>query len=284
MEYFLQIGLHTFVLASLYSIIAFGYNLLYSMNRFFDMTYAAYCVLGAYGYFVIAKLGLGIPMTTLITFVVVGSFAYSCERFLYTKLRERKSTAIVLMVTSLGVLTIVQGIIAMIFTSNTQVLRFSNNIFHIGTVTVTDVQIVTIVSALLLYGSAWYVLQRTKFGTQIRAVSDNEELARAIGVDVAKIRRISTVLASCTSASVGILYGMDTSIDPLMGLGLLLKGIIAAIIAGLGSITYGIVGAVLLATSENMTVWFISGEWKDAVAFLILILVLLLRPKGILQK
>lgn len=284
MEYFLQIGLHTLVLASLYAIIALGYNLLYSMNRFFDMTYAAYCVLGAYGYFVIAKLGLGIPLTVLLTFVVVGSIAYSCERFLYTKLRERKSTAIVLMVTSLGVLTIVQGIIAMVFTSNTQVLRFSSNIFHIGTVTITDVQIVTMVSALLLYGTAWYVLQKTKFGTQLRAVSDNEELARATGVAVVKIRRVGTVLASCISASAGILYGMDTSIDPLMGLGLLLKGIIAAIIAGLGSITYGIVGAVLLATSENMAVWFISGEWKDAVAFLVLILVLLLRPKGILQK
>jgi branched-chain amino acid transport system permease protein len=77
---------------------------------------------------------------------------------------------------------------------------------------------------------------------------------------------------------------MDTSIEPLMGLGLLLKGIIAAIIAGLGSITYGIAGAILLATSENMAVWFISGEWKDAVAFLILILVLLIRPQGILKK
>ena len=77
---------------------------------------------------------------------------------------------------------------------------------------------------------------------------------------------------------------MDTSIEPLMGLGLLLKGIIAAIVAGLGSITFGILGALLLATSENAAVWYISGEWKDAVAFLILILVLLVRPQGILQK
>ncbi len=135
-----------------------------------------------------------------------------------------------------------------------------------------------------MYGITWYVLRKTKFGVQLRAVSDNEELARASGINVLRVRRVGTIIASLIGATAGILYGMDTSIEPLMGLGLLLKGIIAAIVAGLGSITFGILGALLLATSENMAVWFISGEWKDAVAFLILILVLLIRPQGILQK
>lgn len=284
MEYFLQIGANTVVLASLYAILALGYNLLYSMNRFFDMTYAGYMVIGAYGYFAIYKIGLGILPTILLTFFSVALIAYGSERFLFAKLRERKSTAVVLMVASLGILTIIQGIIAILFTSNIQVLRASSTVFHMGDVVLTDIHVATIVCAVCLYGATAYVLKKTKRGVQFRAVNDNEELARASGVPVEKIRRVGTVAASLIGALAGILYGMDTSIEPLMGLGLLLKGIITAIIAGLGSITFGILGALLLATSENMAVWFISGEWKDAVAFLILILVLLIRPHGILQK
>jgi branched-subunit amino acid ABC-type transport system permease component len=284
MEYFLQIGVNTLVLASLYAIIALGYNLLYGMNRFFDMTYAGYMVLGAYGYFAINKIGLGIFPTLLLTFISVAALSYLCERFLYTVLRQRQSTAVVMMVTSLGVLTIIQGIIAMVFTSNIQVLGSTSKVFRLGDVVFTDIHIVTITSALLMYIVTWYVLSRTKFGVQLRAVSENEELARASGIQVPQIRLIVTVTASIIGAIAGILYGMDTSIEPLMGLGLLLKGIIAAIIAGLGSISFGIAGAILLATSENAAVWFISGEWKDAVAFLILIIVLLVRPQGILQK
>lgn len=272
------------MLASLYALIALGYNLLYSMNRFFDMTYAGYMVLGAYGYFAIHKLGFSMVVTVLFTFGFVAVLAYLTERFLFATLRARKSTPVVLMVSSLGVLTIIQGIIAILFTSNIQVLRSSSTVFRLGDIVITDIHIATILCALILYGVAWYVLKRTKFGVQFRAVSDNEELARASGVPVNRIRRMGTISASLIGAIAGILYGMDTSIEPLMGLGLLLKGIITAIIGGLGSITFGILGALLLATSENMAVWFISGEWKDAVAFLILIIVLLIRPKGILQK
>jgi branched-subunit amino acid ABC-type transport system permease component len=237
-------------------------------------------VLGAYGYFAIHTLDLWMPLTIFLTFAFVALLAYVCERFLYATLRERRSTPVVLMVTSLGVLTIVQGIIAMVFTSNIQVLRSTSTVFHLGDVVLTDIHSATIVCTLLMYGVTWYVLKKTKFGVQLRAVSDNEELALASGINVSSIRRVGTVVA----ALIGALAGMDTSIEPLMGLGLLLKGIIAAIVAGLGSITFGILGALLLATSENAAVWFISGEWKDAVAFLILILVLLVRPQGILQK
>ncbi len=284
MEYFLQIGVQTLMIASLYAIIALGYNLLYSMNRFFDMTYAGYMVIGAYGYFGVQTLQLGLIGTTLLTLVLTASFAYVCERLLFERLRERKSTPVVLMVASLGLLTVIQGIIALIFTSNIQVLRSTDVVLHIGAVVLTDIHVATIVCAIALYGIAWYVLKHTKFGVRFRAVSDNEELAKASGIEVLKIRRIGVIVASIIGAIAGILYGMDTSIEPLMGLGLLFKGIIAAIIGGLGSITFGIAGAILLATSENVAVWFISGEWKDAVAFLILILVLLIRPQGILQK
>jgi branched-subunit amino acid ABC-type transport system permease component len=210
--------------------------------------------------------------------------AFLCERYLYAALRGRKASGVVLMVASLGVLTIVQGVIAIIFTSNIQVLRSTTNVFHIGDIVITDVGIATIVCALLLYLVAWYILRATKFGVQLRALSDNEELALATGIRVSYLRQVATVAAALIGALAGILYGLSTSIEPLMGLGLLLKAIIAAIIAGLGSIVFGFAGAILLATSENMAVWYIGGGWKDAVAFLILIIVLLIRPQGILKK
>lgn len=280
----MQIAMNTTVVATLYAILALGYNILYSAHRFFDMTYAGYCVLGAYSYFIIMKIGLGIPITIVLALSVVGIVAYLCERYLYAKLQERKATPVVLMVVSLGILTIIQGIIAILFTSNIQVLRSTYTTFHIGGAVFTDVHLATIVCALSLYLVAWYVFRATKFGVQLRAVSDNDELAKASGIPVPTIQRTGTIIASLIGAIAGILSGMNTSIEPLMGLGLLFKGIIAAIIAGLGSMIFGIVGAILLAVSENVGVWFISGEWKDAIAFLILILILLIRPTGMLRK
>ena len=284
MEYFLQIASNTLILASLYALLALGFNFIYSPNKFFDLSYAAYIALGAYIYFAIARAHLPTLATFVLSIIFTALFAIVVEKLLYEKLRMKKSSGAVMMIASLGVLTVVQAFIALLFTSNIQTLSATNDASVFFGIAITQVQIATILFALLAYSLTYILLTRTYLGVQVRAVSDNEELAITSRLPVAKIRLIATLVGASLGVIASILYGMDTSIAPTMGMQLLLKGVIVAIIGGLGSMMYGAIGAILLATIESLVIWYIGAEWKDAIAFFVLIIILLVRPTGLLKK
>jgi branched-subunit amino acid ABC-type transport system permease component len=284
MEYFLQIATNTVILASLYSLLALGFNFLYSTNKFFDLSYAAYLIIGVYSYLSLSGLRLGVIITFILSLCVSALFAICIEKFLYSSLRIKKSSGAVMMIASLGVLTVIQALIAIIFTSNIQTLSAFSETFTLFHIVVTHVQLAIIICAVVAYAMCYFLLKHSSFGVQLRAISDNEELAITSQLNVKSTRLVATALGATLGVIAAILYGMDTSIEPYMGMQLLLKGTIVAIAGGLGSMLYGVVGAVLLATVENLAIWYIGGEWKDAAAFLILIIILLWRPTGILKK
>ena len=188
------------------------------------------------------------------------------------------------MIASLGILTILQALVAMLFTSNVQTLTTEGAVHHIFGTFFTNVHITSFALAILVSLGITFALLKTKIGAQLRAISDNEELALTQGVKVDKLRAYTISAAAILASLAGILYGMDSSIEPLMGMGLLFKGVIAAFIVGLSRTLYVPLGAIILATLENAAIWYFSGEWKDFVAFGTLILVLLIRPSGIIKK
>ncbi len=118
----------------------------------------------------------------------------------------------------------------------------------------------------------------------MEAIRDDEEVARMVGIDTAKIIGRVFFIGSAIAGLAGILIGFDTGIEPTMGMNLLLKGTIAAIIGGVGSLYGGFLGAFVLGFAENFGIWKISGEWKDAIAFVVLIVFLLVRPQGIIKR
>ena len=128
------------------------------------------------------------------------------------------------------------------------------------------------------------LLKYTIFGKAIKAVNDDEEVAKIIGINTNKIIGRVFFIGSAIAGLSGILIGFDTGIEPTMGLGLLLKGVIASIIGGIGNLYGGVIGAFFLGFIENFGIWKISGEWKDAIAFALLIIFLLFRPQGIIKK
>jgi len=127
-------------------------------------------------------------------------------------------------------------------------------------------------------------LKYTLFGKAVRAISDDEEVSKIVGINTEKIMGRVFFIGSAIAGVAGIAVAFDTGIQPTMGFSLLLKGVIAAIIGGIGNVYGGILGAFLLAAIENLGAWQFSGEWKDAVAFVVLIIFLLFRPKGIWPK
>lgn len=284
MEYTLQIALTTILLGSVYALLALGFNFLYSANKFFDLSYASYLLVGTYSYFALSKTHLPLLIIFTLSIFITILFSFIIETYLYRNLRKKKSSNAVLMVSSIGILTVVQALAALIFTSNVETLNVSNTTLTIFGVVITYVQIAIIISMLVAYVLTYFFLKNSTFGIQLRAVSDDEELAITSQVPIKKVRLIATGISVIIGTTVAILYAMDTSLDPYIGMNLLLKGVVVAILGGLGNFMYGLIGAFILAILKNLSIWYIGGEWKDAIAFLVLIMILLFRPTGLLKK
>ena len=138
----------------------------------------------------------------------------------------------------------------------------------------------TVAISILLF----LFLRFTVMGRMVRAISDDVEAARVVGIPVNRVIGFVFFIASAIAGLGGIMVGFETGIEPTMGMSLLLKGVIATIIGGIGNPFGGVLGGVLLGLIENLGIWKISAEWKDAIAFGVLILFLLVRPSGILRR
>ena len=128
----------------------------------------------------------------------------------------------------------------------------------------------------------WLFIQKTKVGKAMRAVSDDPIAANVVGINPERIIRTSFAIGSALAGVAGILISFETNIEPTMGFSAFLKGIIASIIGGIGSIPGAVLGGFFLGLAENLGIWKISAGWKDCIAFAILIIFLLFRPWGIL--
>jgi branched-chain amino acid transport system permease protein len=283
-----QIALNAVIAGAIYTLVAVGFSLIYSAARFFDLGYGALAVAGGYSvlYFY-DKLGLSLVPAIVLGVLIAAVLGVACEYCIYRPLRARKSSNTVMLVVSLGVLTVVQAVIAILFTSQFQTLSKdvgSERIFSIFGGAITETQVVILAAALAIMAALALVLKYSLFGKAVRAVADDEEVANIVGIDSKKIMMAVFAIGSAIGAVAGIGTGFDTGLQPTVGLTLLLKGVVAAIIGGIGSIWGAALGAFLLALIENLGAWQFSGEWKDAIAFAVLIVFLLFRPQGILGK
>ena len=283
----LQLTINSIVAGALYAIIATGFTLSYGVGRFFNLAHGVMTAIGAYTVFYLTK-GLEMNVWFALAFAIVftGAAGWILEQLIYAPLRTRKASNLVLLVASLGAFTALQGMLAIIFSSQIQTLSQggeAQQVFTFGGATITQIQIVTIIAAGLVVIGLVALLRYTLFGKAVRAVSDDEEVSKIVGINTARIIGVVFFIAAATAGLAGILVGFDTAIEPTMGMPLLLKGIIAAIVGGIGNIYGAVLGAFLLGFVENFGIWKISGEWKDAIAFTLLIVFLLFRPQGILN-
>lgn len=286
MEIVPQLILNSIIAGALYSLMALGFNLIFSTAKFFDVGYGAMAVVGGYAFFWLFKgLGWNLWLAIVLAVLAAGLLGYLIDRFIYRTLRRRKASLLVLLVASLGVFTALQALTAILFTSQFRALGTSGQrIFEIGGGVITQIQVVTLVAALVVLAGLAWMLNRTLFGKAVKAISDDGEVAEIVGVNTNRIIGWVFFIGSAIAALAGMLVGFDTGIEPTMGMNLLLKGVIAAIIGGVGNVYGGVVGAFLLGVVENFGIWQISGEWKDAIAFGLLIVFLIFRPQGIFKK
>lgn len=266
---------------------AMAFRLMYSVSPFFNMTLGAVGALGAYASYGLISL-CGFPMWVGIIGAIIACalFSYFLEAGIYTPMRNHGASSMVLMVASLGVYTIFESIILLVFGPQYQNLGSIHSAItvHLGFVNIPLVQALTIVASFLCFAFLNYLLHHTFIGLKIRAVHDSASLANTIGMKNNQIILLVSVLTGIVLGIDGILIGYDTGMTPTMGFNLLFKGMIGAIIGGLANLRGAFLGALFLALAENVGVLIFASEWRDLIAFVIFIAFLSLRPRGIFQK
>jgi branched-subunit amino acid ABC-type transport system permease component len=288
MDIFPQLIINSLIAGAVYALVALGFNLIYSATKFFNLAHGIIAAVGGYSVFYFAQmLGWNIYVAVIIGILLSGITGYGLDKLVYFPLRKKKASNMVLLIASLGAFTALQAMIAILFTSQFQTLspnQETPKIYHIFGGVITQTQLIILLSAIIVMIFLVLLLYKTRFGKTVRAISDDEEVAKIMGINTNQMIGYVFCIGSAIAGLAGILVGFDTGIEPTMGLNLLLKGVIASIVGGVGNIYGGVLGAFLLGLVENFGIWKIAGEWKDAIAFSLLIVFLIFRPKGIMNS
>ena len=216
-----QLVMNAIIAGAAYAILALGFNVIFGITKFLNMAYGAVAVVGAYGVFLFCRLNslplwLGIPLAI----IAAGIVSYLSDVLVFRKLRRRKAVSLVHVVASLGLMLLLQAATAIFFTSQYQGLADQNSptpVYAVAGASITSVQIITVITALaVLFGLA-LVLKKSAFGRAIRAISDDEEVSKIIGINTDHIISMTFFLGGAIAGLAGILVGFDVGISPTMG-------------------------------------------------------------------
>ena len=281
----LQLIFNGIIAGSIYALIALGFAIIHRTTRFFHFAHGVVYVVGAYLAYSFFLLFAVSPVISFFLSIALTSLLGICiDRFVYLPLRKHKTSNLVYLIASFGVFIFIQNLLQLIFGAQILTLRtgpVKEGHFILGAV-ITDIQILIIVASLVLFFLGWFFIQKTKLGKAIRAVADDSVGARVVGINSEKIILAAFAIGSALAGVAGILISLETNIEPTMGMNAILKGIIASIVGGIGSIPGALFGGLFLGLAENLGIWKIQAGWKDTIAFAILIVFLLLRPSGIM--
>ena len=295
MSTLLQQILNGLSLGSIYALIALGYTMVYGILKLINFAHGEVFMIGAYaGYFAALWLGVdsygaaGLPLylaivVLIFAMAVAALLGVTIELFAYRPVRS--APRLTPLITAIGVSLFLQNAAMLLFSPNPRpypaILREVR--FELGGVIVTNVKLTIFgVAVGLMLGLNWFI-QRTWTGKAMRAVSTNLDAARLMGVDTDRIIRATFAVGSALAAAGGILFGLDQiTINPLMGVLTGLKAFVAAVLGGIGNIRGAVLGGLLIGLAEQLTAGYLSPDYRDAITFVILIIVLILRPEGLL--
>ena len=248
---------------------------------------AAAAPLGAYcGLLVAVSPGSSLYLSWAVSCLLAGSVGLALYRGLYVYMRERARSPLIMLVASLGILLAITAFITIVFQSAPRPLpeAFGSAPLTIGGANIKGFNLFTVGVAIVGFIGLLVLLKKTSFGKAVRAIGDDEEVSKVVGINTTVVIAIVFFIGAVYAALAGLLSGHDTAIQPRMGLLLLLKGWIASVVGGIGNLYGAIVGGFALGMIEQFGIWDLAGEWKDAISFILLILFLSFWPKGLLPR
>lgn len=286
---FLQQLINGLQIGSIYALIALGYTMVYGIVKLINFAHGDFIMVG--GYFCIITIPLlataGLPgwLCVFVSMLLCAVLGVVTERVAYKPLRS--SPRISVLITAIGVSYFLQNLFMLIFSANPKPFPsvLPSVQLNFGNVTVGSVTLITVIVSVVLMVLLTLFIKYTKIGRAMRAVSEDMETAKLMGVNVNSTISATFAIGAGLAAVASLLYGSAYPlIEPTTGSMLGLKAFVAAVFGGIGVLPGAMLGGLLLGVIESLTKAYISSAWADAVVFGILVLVLLIKPSGILGK
>jgi branched-chain amino acid transport system permease protein len=282
---------------------AIGITLTYSILRFANFAHGELISWGAYAALAVSSalgmlitplatpvgpfsFGWSLPLALVVAMLLTGCLALLVDFLLFGPLRARGGAVIILVMAGFGAALTLRSLLEFLFTTRpayfTGALQIAMPLG--GGAKATPDQLLSLAVAAILVFAIHLLLTRTAIGRAMRAVSENRQLAGVSGIDVRKIVRIVWLLGAALACLAGVMAGLLVQIRPHMGHDLLLPLFAAAILGGIGSVPGAMLAGLIVGLAEALCVQFIGAEWRAAVAFVVLVAVLLLRPQGLFGR
>jgi branched-chain amino acid transport system permease protein len=274
-------------LGAIYALIALGYTMVYGIIKLINFAHGDIMMVGAYvGFFSITLLGTNIVVAMLVAMIFCAALGVIMEKIAYRPLRN--STRIAALITAIGLSLFLEYITVVILGPAQKVFpasAFPVKVYNIAGLSILNKQIFVFVSAVLLMLILQYIIKRTKTGKAMRAVSLDQEAAVLMGISVDRTISITFAIGSALAAAAGVMIGVYyQTINPLMGIIPGLKAFVAAVLGGIGLIPGAMVGGFVMGLLETMVSGYGNSLYRDAVAFGVLIIILLIKPTGLFGK
>jgi len=286
LEQFLQQVINGISLGSIYALIALGYTMVYGIIKLINFAHCDVYMIGAYiGFALTRYAGLGFFPALIVSMIACGVLGVVIEKVAYKPLRN--SSRIAVLITAIGMSLLLEY--GMMFFVGPDVRSYpavlTNKLFEIGGIVISMQQIYIVLTAVVLMIALQFLVKKTRTGKAMRAVSIDRDAAELMGIKVDSTISYTFLIGSALAGAAGVLVGIYyNSIDPLMGMIPGIKAFVAAVLGGIGSIPGAMVGGLAIGIIETMVSGYGSSLFRDAVVFAILILVLIIKPSGLLGK
>lgn len=281
----LQIVVSGILLGGVYALFATGLNLIFGVMKIINLGHGELMMLGAYvTFFLFTQAGVNPLLSIPLTAAVVGVLGYLLQMTLVERVVNQPIINSLLL--TFGLSTLMMGVALNLWTSNFRSVNYAplSGSWTVGELAISKSRAVAFAISVVVTVGMWFFLNRSNFGKAIRATSEHPEVAQLCGIDIRKVRYVTFGLGSAMAAISGALISIIFTINPEMGRMFIGKGFAIIVLGGLGSFVGALLGAIVLGVSETVTAFYATTQMSEGVAYLILLLVLIIRPSGFFGK
>lgn len=286
MSVFLQQLINGLSIGSIYALMAVGYSLVYSILNFSNFAHGGVIMLGAYfGLYTVRLLNIGFLPVLVITSFAIGLVAVVLEKVAYNPLRKRNAPSLYFIISAMGASIFLENLVIATIgpTFKTYPNMINTAAIQIGSISISRLDILMFVIAAASLGILVLIISKTRVGLAIRACSYSTKASNLMGVNVDSVIFVIFLLGGMLAGVAGMLFGMKYTVYPQIGI-ITNKSFIAAVFGGLGSLPGAVIGSILLGVIETISSGYIASQYRDLIAFTLLIVVLVVKPSGLMGK
>ena len=277
-----QIVINGLITGILCSLMAMGFALIYNTTRVFHIAAAGIYVFAAYMFwFFSSACGLPLLPSSILSILLTSGLSMFTDVGIYRPLKKRNASLNVTMIASIGVMTVIVNLVTMLFGNDAKTVGmpfYEPLVF--GNITLTIPQIIQTLTATIVLCSFLIVLKKTSWGIRLRAMSADETLFETLGYDINSTRNAIFIVSGAFIATASCLTVFDVGMDANMGMKVLVYALVAMVIGGIGRYWTCLVGGLIFGILHDATDYYVNKTWVDAIIFILLLVLLFLRPRG----